>query len=191
MSTVASKRSLEVALAEAERFKALFPIESYERWEIAGSVRRKKLYVGDIEHVVIPRWGEISIGGGLFPLKEKVNLLWHHLESICCYANHLDKHWYGPSGHRWGPRYRGVDFHGQLHEIFTADYSNWGAILTIRTGPAAFSQRIMSHFNANGMYRQHEGQLICVADGKPVPVPDEASYLRLAGLPYIQPEDRK
>ncbi len=59
MSTTSEKRDLASALADAQGFRDLFPPASYERWEFAGSVRRKRLSVGDVEHVVIPAFADI------------------------------------------------------------------------------------------------------------------------------------
>jgi hypothetical protein len=41
-----------------------------------------------------------------------------------------------------------------------------------------------------GVYRQQEGRLVLVASGEQVDVPDEETYVRLAGLAYVKPEVR-
>ena len=190
MSTTALKRTLAEAIAEAEEFRALFPCNCYERWEVAGSVRRRRPEVGDVEHVIIPTWGEVQIGGGLFDQTDRVNLLWHHAAALV-EAGTLKKHIYGTTGFRWGPKYRGVEFRGHLHEMWTAEPGNWGSRLAVLTGPATFSREIMQRFNSAGMFRQEEGQLVRVETGEPVPTPDEIYYFKLAGLPWIEPHLRR
>jgi DNA polymerase/3'-5' exonuclease PolX len=95
---------------------------------------------------------------------------------------------YGLTGFRWGEKYRGVDFRAFNHELFMADADNWGAVFLIRTGPAEFSERVVTLIKATGMYRQQDGYLVHVATGERVTVPDEETYLRYAGMSYVEPE---
>jgi DNA polymerase/3'-5' exonuclease PolX len=204
MSTSTTKRPHAVALADAESLRSLFPPTTYARWEFAGSVRRGKPEVSDVEHVVIPNFGDMP-GGGLFA--DRVNLLFHRLDELERKGT-VTKHVYGnsPTGapsYRWGDKYRGVDFRGFNHEFFTADAQNWGAVLLIRTGPARFSQQFVDRFNLRGMYRQHLGYLRRVkhpalhrddesdTDGEIIPVPDEETYFRMAEMEFVKPEDRR
>ena len=75
-------------------------------------------------------------------------------------------------------------------DLFLATPENWGAIYCIRTGPAAFSQALVTHFKLRTPYRQQDGALVVEATGEVVPVPEEADYFRLAGLPYLEPAER-
>src|SRR5437879_3251534 len=47
-----------------------------ERCEIAGSIRRQKAEVGDIEIVAVPRWIEVPDPDDLFGAKQRINQLW-------------------------------------------------------------------------------------------------------------------
>lgn len=189
MSTTTVKRPWAQAMEDAESFRALFPAACIERWEFAGSLRRRKSEVADIEHVVIPAFGDVPRGDGLFTVQERVNLLWHHLDAMVK-AGTVSKHVYGGAGYRWGDKYRGVDYRGFNNEIFCADADNWGNTFLIRTGPAEFSQRVVTRLKDGGMYRQVEGYLIHVHTADRVPVPDEETYFRLAGMQYVPPERR-
>lgn len=189
MSTTLTKRSHREALADAEDFKALFPAGSYERWEFAGSLRRKKSEVADIEHVVIPRFVDAK-GDGLFGEVVRTNALWNVLDALLADGT-VTKHLYGETRTtRWGDKYRGADFRGFNHELFTADANNFGAIYLIRTGPADFSERFVSRLKDRGVYRQQDGYLQSVLSGGMIPVPDEATYFEMAGMSPVEPERR-
>lgn len=190
MST-GEKRPLPSAREDAEELRQMFD-GCYERWCVAGSVRRRRPQVGDVEHVVIPRFAEVS-DGGLFGSVKQVNLLWQRAEELVqrkVFGKAVYKTANGAQ-HRWGDKYRGLTYSGFTHEIFTATPENWGAILLIRTGPAHFSKDMVTKFLAGGMYRQQDGVLINVATGQPVNVPTEEEYFRLLGMPFISPEARQ
>lgn len=191
MSTATTKRHWRQAVEDAEAFRALFPPACYSRWEFAGSLRRKRPEVGDVEHVILPNFGDIEVHGqlaGLFVSTERVNLLFHHLDALLAKGD-VSKHWYG-NGYRWGDKHRGAEFRGFTHELFTADADNFGCQLLIRTGPAEFSERIVTRLKAGGMYRQTDGFVKHVESGQIVPVRDEAAYFALLGMRVIEPEKR-
>lgn len=191
MST-GEKRPLHRAMADAEKLRMLFE-GCFERWTIAGSVRRQKPEVGDIEHVVMPKMGEVP-GNGLFADPKPVNLFWHRADELLA-KGAITKHVYQTkkgAQYKWeGDKYKGMDFAGFNNEIFTATPQNWGAILLIRTGPADFSKMMVEKFLKGGMYRQQDGVLIHVATKQPVSVPDEETYFRMLGMPFIKAEDRR
>lgn len=206
MSTTTQKRKLHDALHDAEVFRDLFPRECYERWEIAGSIRRKRPECGDVEHVIIPAFGD-KPAAGLFAQPERVNLLWHHADALV--AGHaIDKHWNG-NGLTWGEKMRRADYRGFSHDIFTAMVDNWGCILAIRTGSADFSKRLVTGLLRN-QYRQADGYVWrcrpCPHCARPDPckacngtrldpverlsVGTEEEFFSLAGVMYVQPEAR-
>lgn len=191
MSTTTVKRSLAKADRDAHAFRELFPNDCFLVWEIAGSVRRRRADVGDIEHVIIPAFGDVA-AGGMFDDTIRVNLLWHHLDNLIADGT-LTKHVYETvrgDQFRRGDVYRGVDFRGFNHEIFLATAENFGSTLLIRTGPADYSRNFVDRFLRGGLYRQQGGNLIHVKTGDIIPVPDEATYYRMAGLPFVTPERR-
>jgi DNA polymerase/3'-5' exonuclease PolX len=186
------RRPLEEAERAAEAFRDLFPRDTYRHWTVAGSVRRRKEWVSDIEHVVVPAM-EPPRQASMFGDGEPTNKLWQWLEHVVMQgrtvmAQYVDRN--GRITNRWGSLYRGVQHDGWKHEIFTADEMNLGAQLLIRTGPAQFSHSFVGHLLAGGRYRQRDGYLIGRSTGAAVPVPDERTYFQLAGLAWIEPEDR-
>jgi|GEM_PF-685206 len=238
MSTTATKRSYADALRDAEAFRDLFPRGSYADWEIAGSLRRRKSEVGDVEHVVMPQFAARTVpGDGLFAssVTETVNLVWHRLDELVADGT-VAKHVYstridpnvtfkrgddfkanGPAKeipvYRWGDKYRGVDFRGFNHEIFMAAADNWGSVLAIRTGPAEYSQWLVTRLRGQNR-RNKDGKVWrcepCSQIGAPghgalcgdcqgtnlkpaevIPAPDEATYFQLCGIPFLEPQERK
>lgn len=191
MSTTTTKRSHADALADAMHFRALFPAACYTRWEFAGSLRRNRPEVSDVEHVVTPAFGEVRASDGLFATtRAGVNLIGHRLDQLVT-EGVVTKHVYGESRtNRWGDLYRGADFNGFNHEVFMADADNFGAILAIRTGPADYSQQLVTRLKAGGMYRQSGGYVMHVKSGERVPARDERAYFTLCRLSYVEPEKR-
>lgn len=178
MSTTKTKTSLITAERHAAAFKAAFPPACYERWQVAGSIRRRRPGIGDVEHVVIPAITSKPDIEGMFGQTIESNALWDYLDAMVDNGD-ASKHVYGKSNknqskiidgvlvppnptYRWGPIYRGVDYAGMTHEIFLATPETWGSILLIRTGPAWFSQYVMACLKRNTMYRHRAGGLVLV-----------------------------
>lgn len=91
----------------------------------------------------------------------------------------------------WGERQRAVQFRGATHELFLADADNWGSMMVIRTGPAAFSRFVVTELRRCGF--KHEGGRVidCSKAIDPVvPTPDERSVFDLIGIAYREPKDR-
>lgn len=155
MSTNTNKRSLEAALDDANEFRRLFMASCFESWEFAGSVRRRCREVGDVDHVIIPRYGEIQIGNNLLAATERRNLLWHHLDAMVA-GMRLSKHVRDSGTTCWGEKHRSVFFKGFVHEIYLADADNLGSVLAIRTGPGEFSKSLVINLQRQG-YRNDGG----------------------------------
>lgn len=190
MST-GTRRPHGQAFQDAQDFRDLLT-GGFERWTIAGSVRRMKPYVGDVEHVVVPAFSERPVGlfGGAV---EHVNILWDKLDRLV-EAGQAEKAVYGETGHRWGDKYRGVLFRGFKHEIFTADARNYGAILAIRTGSADFSQRLVTAMKQGGRFRQQDGYVRYAngaSAGEVRACPTEEEFFQLCGMPFRGPEARE
>lgn len=190
MSTTTDRRTLEAVKADAKAFYNLFPRVCFARWKVAGSIRRRRPTVGDVEHVVIANFGDAAVDGSLFKQTDRVNLLWHHLDALLA-GGQIAKHFYGDQGPRWGEKSRGIDFRGFRHEIYLATPETWGAMLAIRTGPAELSQHLVTAIKR--MPYAHEGGGFRVIDqrtGQAVPTPEEADYFRLCGVAYREPWER-
>lgn len=149
-----------------------------ERIEAAGSVRRMKPEIGDIELVAIPKMQLDMFGGTTQD---------HSLDAVA---------WAGmgrcmKSGHK----YKQVELHAGINlDLFiVTPPAQWGVIFTIRTGPAEFSHRIVTTKAHGGLlpsnFSVREG---AVWNSKEMfSTPEEVDFFRLIGLQYIEPWDRK
>ncbi len=134
-----------------------------DRIEIAGSLRRNKADVGDIELVCIPKRSEILFFIQVLDQYEHVK------------------------GKALG-KYIQITAHGINVDIFMATKDNWGYIYAIRTGSKAFSRAIVSSYLPRHNYRCKDGYVW--RDGTKIPVLDEEILFVMMGIPWIQPEFR-
>lgn len=150
-----------------------------ERVEIAGSIRRRKPEVKDIEIVCIPKPFET----GLFAsgIATVVNQ-WPKIkgEMPCKYTQRLIE---VPQE----PYKKG--FTQIKLDLFFADTGNWGLIYAIRTGSAEYSHKVLATGWTKKGYSSKDGWLHR-ADGTPIAVPQEEDLFRLIGVEWVKPEER-
>lgn len=180
---------------------------SCHRIEVAGSVRRRKADVKDIELVAIPRWADRPVDGqallfdaegGLFeePV-ESVNLLQEAVQDLAdagrlsvikpnvddVVAWHLE-----PQGRYWRlylPR------HNLKIDLFLATPETWGLVFTIRTGSAEFARAMLARWKqvSGGGYSQ-EARLWRPGARSPERTPEEDDVFRLCQVTYVPPDQR-
>ncbi len=177
------RRPLAEALKDAQEFRALFPAVYYERWEIAGSVRRGKADIGDIEHVVVP---------------VNVAAFWSHVDALTYVPGDMlsepdapfRRHVYPNDGERWGDKVRGVSFRDFAHEIFLADKLNFGSVLALKTGPADYSKMLVTEMLARGRFRQ-QGGYVRYTNGKGIRgMPTEEEFFAACGVAFVPAAER-
>ncbi len=175
-------------LAEAERVaraivEALAP--ACERIEIAGSVRRRKPEVSDIELVVVPRFVQGPVAD-LFnppPLVSALDDALADLERSGRLVPHPDKPANGTRyKKRWAPKAA-----VQVDLFVVLPPAQWGVLFAIRTGSAAYSARAVTALHAHGL-RSEDGRIL--RGNEVVPCPGEEDFFRLAGLPLLPPHER-
>jgi DNA polymerase/3'-5' exonuclease PolX len=164
---------LEEAILVAERVQSQLAPHC-DRIEIAGSIRRRKADVGDIEIVCIPKrsaaahrsvhWVLAVIAAGR-PMKGDPR--------TARYVQFTTRAGDGPVIN--------VD-------VFTASPENWGLIYAIRTGCADYSHHVLACGWVRNGYRSAGGMLS--RKGVAVAVPEERDLFRLAGVPFVEPEAR-
>ena len=163
-----------------------------ERVEIAGSIRRVRPTVKDLEIVAVPR-RETRPGADLFATEGPVNALFEDWAHTACIGGHLE--WIKPGTSEvisWEPkpdgRYWAALIDGQVKlDLFLTSELNFGLIYLIRTGSAEFSKAVVTHARQIGM-RSSYGELI----GRQgiIPTPEEADVFRALGLEWVEPERR-
>ena len=165
-----------IALQIAERLRP-----HCDRCEIAGSVRRGKAEVGDIEIVCIPSREEAD---GCFSFADfgETRRSQGFIRAV-----------YQPGrvtmGHPVDGRYiQLLHDSGIAVDIFTATRDNWGLIYAIRTGSARFSHDVLACGWVRAGYHSIDGMLR--KEGRAVFVREEADLFGLIGIPWVPPEAR-
>lgn len=179
---------LELALRAAEVLRDhLAP--ACERIEIAGSIRRRKPTVKDIELVAVPKWQPAA--GGQYDLFGQ-----------CVLGSALDATLDDLNGARFkradknGGRYENfvykLDGAGALWikvDLFIATPDNYGYILALRTGPADFCRMMVTQRSRGGWLPGHlrfaGGQMWRGAEA--IATPDEHTLFREIGIEWLDP----
>ena len=171
----------KIPLSEAKRIaediiKVLAPL--CERIEIAGSARRKKAEVGDIELVAIPKPSHDMFGNEL-PDHLLDFASWHLLGRV------------ESNGHKYKKII--LDAGPQLDLFIVTPPAQWGVIFMIRTGPAEYGHAIVTPRVHGGLLPSHlrvrEGA-IWLNELAPLETPEESDVYNLLGIPYVEPEAR-
>jgi DNA polymerase/3'-5' exonuclease PolX len=151
-----------------------------ERLEIAGSVRRGKAEVGDLELVAIPRIMTVSDLFGT-PMQQQ-SLLDTALAGI------------GIRRLKDGPRYKQIVLAEGINlDLFITDRARWGWIFLLRTGPQEFSHWLVKPKRYGGglpsYLRADEGALW--RGNQMIETPEERDALQVLGLPWMEPSERE
>lgn len=141
-----------------------------ERIQIAGSIRRKRPTVNDIEIVMNPKPYFVGMfASGIATVIDK----WPKIigELPCLHTQRLL-----PAGVRC--------------DLFIATELNWGMILALRTGSKEFSHKVLAcGWVAHG-YKSANG-ILSRADGSSVYIREEEDLFHLLGLLWVPPENRE
>jgi DNA polymerase/3'-5' exonuclease PolX len=130
------------------------------RQAIAGSIRRRKPVVKDIELVVMPTWTRVRDLFGNDTIERHSNLD-SYLPTVIRRGDLA----YDTETPRNGERYKRLRLPGAdvAIDLFVADTTNWGNILAIRTGNADFSRLLVTSRVFGGLMptdmRQRDGAL--------------------------------
>ena len=147
---------------------------------IAGSIRRRKPDVGDIDLVVIPKAAESAFG---------IDALYEGLRRLITNGilierlNKRDRVTWGLLNKAMVHIPTGIPV-----DIYSTTPENWGMTMVVRTGPAWRNIRMMAWFKQLGMAGHASAGV--TKGGVEMPCPDEETVYRLLGWPYTQPEKR-
>ncbi len=164
MSATGTRMPLELASRYAEDARALIDGETI----VAGSIRRKRADVGDIELLVhVDAHVRLPVHEGLFD---------GDFETIKGGK---------PLWKFWQLRHRERDY---VLDLYRFDDLNRGSILLIRTGPAQFSQRWVTELRRHGL--EHRDGYVRGVSGVWA-CPSERDAFNYTQWPETPPEDRR
>ena len=156
---------LERAMAVAKKYETLLdPL--CERIAIAGSVRRRRPFPGDIEIVCIPKMRDMYEFAGIV----------NSWPAVKC----------KPTGHytqRLLPE-------GIKLDLFIATRDNWGLIFAIRTGSKEYSHRVLAAGWVKKGFKSEAGVLVDYK-GYPHFIREEEELFELIGVPFLDPTNRE
>lgn len=197
MSDVVTRLDRPHAIATAKRFVAELD-GCYDQLVVAGSLRRRLAYVGDIEVVAVPKIEQRSVG--MFPdhtvavdlLHEKLEQLLHNGAA----RKALDVR----GAPRWGPTLKYLLFDGVRFDLFSPNVERFGWILVLRTGPAAFSRQLVVDVGRRtkdgrpgllpARLLPRDGWLTERVSGWRIPTPTEQHVFDAFRLDYREPWER-
>ena len=188
MTTTTERRwPLAEALPIAQRLRTRLSC-ACARIEIAGSIRRCKRDVGDVELLAIPRL--TSYQANFFGLARAYDHLEEWVKTLII-AGDLA---YRPTTHAartYGKQNKLLidTVTGMSVDIFSTTAQNWGMALMVRTGPKDWNVRFMARLQQLGC-RGHAYSGVTGADGVEHNCPDEETVFRFLGWAYIPPESR-
>jgi DNA polymerase (family 10) len=193
-----TRMPLAVARELAERTCAflLADADAFTRAEVAGSVRRARPEVGDIE-VVAQIDPERAFGAS-----SRISAALRAMGVVR--APPITRKDGVEVQAPWGDRYmKGVFESGpggvtvQLDLFMVSPPAEWGVVYLIRTGSADFSHTMVTRIQNYGL-RSESGHLVDTrrhgfkrGEHPTVPCPTEEEFFRLAQMPFIPPEQRE
>jgi DNA polymerase/3'-5' exonuclease PolX len=162
-----------------------------ERIEIAGSLRRCKQTVGDIELLFVPRMDERQ--ADMFST-EPVDLAAEKINALLA-AGVLAKRPSETGAFTWG-RLNKLAVHvasGIPVDFFCEpDAADWPRSIAIRTGPKEFNLRLMTEAPKHGHKAHAYGEALHkIPSGERVIVQTEQEFIELCGVEYVDPPSRR
>lgn len=149
-----------------------------DRIELAGSLRRRRPMIGDIEIVALPRPILDLIGDPIKPQKNQPSTL---LDLFL-----INK---GVNLAKDGPKMKQFKYGRYTVDLFLPETpDHWGCIYLIRTGSVQFSKWLMTDAQHQAGLRFVDGRLHSI--GTPLNTPEEEDVFTALNLPWISPTMR-
>lgn len=170
---------LEKAKAIAEELKGLLK-PACEIIEIAGSIRRQKPFVGDVELLCIPKFID-----GVDQLDREIGALF--IQGILGFRlNKIGSRVYGPKNKLLIHKPTGMAV-----DIFSTDKDCWVMSLIIRTGPKDLNIKLAKAAHRKGLHMLAYGPGFRVGDGPTVLTADsERGMFEYVDWAYLEPWER-
>jgi DNA polymerase/3'-5' exonuclease PolX len=171
-----------------------------ERIEIAGSLRRGKPQVHDIEIVAVPRIEQVAVGL-LSDVTESIDrlelLVAAMLADGVLERRPVENHRADGSidvQFKLGPAFKALlCLRVPLDLFIVRPPATWGVIFGLRTGPGDWNTRLVDECKAIGR-RVAGGQVEAWSGAlgrwEAVPTPEERDFFRALGQPWVEPPER-
>jgi len=141
------------------------------RIEIAGSIRRMKSDIGDIEIVAIP----LPYNSGMFESGlAKVANRWQKVKGELEFGKTKYTQRILPEGIKL--------------DLFFTEETNWGYTLALRTGSSDYSHKVLASGWVRRGFKSIDGYLW--KDGERYEVREEKDLFDIVGIPYTEPKNR-
>jgi DNA polymerase/3'-5' exonuclease PolX len=156
---------------------------------IAGSLRRRKAEVGDIEILYVPRMAQVRMPNELFPRTSSL-------------VDELFDQWLAQDFIRKRPNINGDTTWGDKNKLavhapswipvdfFATTPDCWFVALVLRTGPKELNTRLAASALRRGMQLHAYGVLEVTATGELIIPRSEREVFQLLGVPYREPPQR-
>ncbi|KKN39350.1 hypothetical protein LCGC14_0744550 [marine sediment metagenome] len=129
---------------------------------VAGSIRRQRPLVKDIDLVIIPaNQGQLAV----------------KLHAMGCRFG--------------GPKAQRLQYKGANVDIYIATVETFPMLVLVRTGSGAFNRDLAIRAKGQGLHFAADGRGILNKDGQRVAWLSEGEILGTLGLPYIEPSRRE
>lgn len=169
-------RDLDRSEVEPLAFKILIEIEPFcEKVQIAGSIRRRKDTINDIDIVVLPKAHDSWIN--------IIKFLRYEFDAVTEKQGEKLATLYVPFASKQGQGYVQLD-------LYKASQSTWGILLLVRTGSAMHNVHLCNLALAKGLRLQYSQGLVD-SKGNVIAGKTEEEVFEALGLPFIQPQDRE
>lgn len=155
----------------------------------AGSLRRRKEEVGDAEILYVPRIGLVQKPGEMFA--SEGSLADAMIEELVR-GGKLAKRPNVDGQFTWGPLNK-LAIHkatGLPVDLFATTKENWFVSLVIRTGPKDFNIALIKSAKQRGLQLHAYGAFTEIGTGTPIYPKSEREVFELAGMPWLEPEQR-
>jgi DNA polymerase/3'-5' exonuclease PolX len=156
---------------------------------VLGSLRRGKPEVGDVEILYVPKLGEIQKPGEMFG--STGSLADNYINGLI--GSKLEKRPNVNGQFCWGEKNK-LAIHkatGMPVDLFATTRENWWVSLVIRTGPKEFNIALIEAAKKRGLQLHAYGAFTDLATGEPIYPTSERRVFELAGMPWIEPEERR
>ncbi len=160
-----------------------------ERIQIAGSIRRCKPAVGDIEILYVPKIRMDKVG--LFDENEQVNLTDRFLDGLISRCV-IERRTNASGAMAWGPKNK-LGRHlasGIPVDFFATTPENWFVSLVIRTGSKESNLALTTGAQRLGRTLNAYGCGVTGPDGTVIPATSERHVFELCGVAYREPHCR-